>query len=69
MKWIEIKKAKPKFDQDYLVTDGKSIAVARLESTMQTSAGLKHKFDNVGSGDVSHIALITLPNEKEVPNE
>lgn len=65
MKWIEIAKAKVKFDQDYLITDGSAASIARLESTTQTAKGLQHKFDNQGTADVAHVAIITLPSEKE----
>lgn len=74
MKWIEIAKAKPKFDQDYLIVPkwdkGPAVLLARLEKSEVTLQGIVHTFDTVESGvqSATHIALITLPNEKEVSN-
>lgn len=66
MKWTPISKAKLKFDQDYLITDGSAVGFTSLESTTKTSVGLKHKF----KGDdlfleISHVAVVTLPTNKE----
>lgn len=67
MKWITIDKAKPKFDQQYLVSDGYQAEIAYLESSTSTSTGVKHKFNGSAVPYPSHIAAVTAP-EKEVDN-
>lgn len=68
MKWIEIAKAKPKFNLRYLVTDGEAVEVSFLESSVTKSNGILHTFNGPNVALPTHIALITLPNQKEVTN-
>lgn len=75
MKWIKIDKAKVQSNELYLVIDKMNIPLlGRLVKTDYTNNGPFHTFrategDNPREiDDATHIALITLPNEKEVTN-
>jgi len=66
MKWLEIQKAKPKFNQQYLIANTAGIYLGALEKTEQTMAGLSHTFKagELELTQVSHIAQVENPNEK-----
>ncbi len=76
MKWIEIEQAKPKFKADYLlmINNGAEVypVVGHLKETKQTADGFRYLWTTDAGEDglveATHIALITLPGKKEVPN-
>lgn len=72
MKWIEISKAKPNFEERYLIfsADMHVPHIGKLEETSKRPDGIYHRFvledgETVTIGvKAAHIALITLPGEK-----
>jgi hypothetical protein len=73
MKWIEIKKAKPKFSQLYLLATDPTPVLVTLAASTTTPEGVMHQFKDAsgsvyGSADSyagTHIAAVNAP-EKEV---
>jgi hypothetical protein len=73
MKWIEIKKAKPKFNQLYLLATDPVPVLVTLAASTTTPEGVMHQFKDAsgsvyGSADSyagTHIAAVNAP-EKEV---
>lgn len=67
MKWVEISKAKVRFDQSYLVHSKLGDAVATLDKSETTATGVRHSFkkdDDDLITDATHIALISNPTEE-----
>lgn len=77
MKWIELKKAKPKFGQLYLLNRQPEPVLVTLAASTTTPEGVMHQFKDAsgslyGSAESyagSHIAAVNPPGEKEVDNE
>lgn len=70
MKWIEISKAKVKFNVFYLVASEKlDPQIGILHKSETTAKGIVHTFD-VGAEEVipviaTHVAVINNPNKSE----
>ena len=69
MKWIPIAKAKPKFNQDYLVATATSAYFTQLESIEVAQDGKSYNFGLPDEEDVTHIAAVSNPNGPVVKKE
>lgn len=69
MKWIPIEKAKPKFNQDYLVATATSVQLKQLESIEVTQDGKSYNFWVPDDQHVTHIAAVSNPNGPVVKEE
>lgn len=71
MKWIEISKAKVKFDQPYLIKEDvkgvDNFLIAHLHASQTTKNGIEHTFESKDGAltRASYVAIISSPSSKE----